>query len=48
MEFPRGTVCVLLRDRYSVEPKFEKDCLSKWKEFDDFFIIRILQKFVAL
>ncbi len=36
-EFPRGTLCALLRDAYSFEPKFERDCLSQWQEFDDFF-----------
>lgn len=36
-EFPRGTLCALLRDGYSFEPRFERDCLSQWREFDDFF-----------
>lgn len=36
-EFPRGTLCTLLRDAYSFEPKFECDCLDQWQEFDDFF-----------
>ena len=36
-EFPRGTLCSLLRDGYSFETKFERDWLSQWNEFDDFF-----------
>ena len=36
-EFPRGTLVALLRDAYSFEPKFERDWLNQWKEFDDFF-----------
>lgn len=38
-EFPRGTIVALLRDGYSFEPKFERDWLNQWKEFDDFFLI---------
>lgn len=42
--FPRGTLYSLLRDAYSFEKKFERDCFNQWREFDDFFtIIRILQ-----
>lgn len=26
MEFPRGTLCTLLKEGYSFEPKFERDC----------------------
>ena len=36
-EFPRGTLTSLLKDGYSFEPKFERDCYIQWKEFDDFF-----------
>jgi len=36
-EFPRGTLADLLRDGYSFEPRFERDWLTQWKEFDDFF-----------
>lgn len=36
-EFPRGTLCDLLKEGYSFEPRFERDCLSQWQEFDDFF-----------
>ena len=36
-EFPRGTLMNLLRDGYSFEPRFERDWLTQWKEFDDFF-----------
>lgn len=36
-EFPRGTLTKLLVDGYSFEPRFERDCLKQWKEFDDFF-----------
>ena len=36
-DFPQGTLCSLLRDGYSFEPRFERDWLSQWKEFDDFF-----------
>ena len=37
MEFPRGTLCTLLKEGYSYEPKFERDCIRQWQEFDDFF-----------
>ena len=37
MEFPRGTLCTLLKEGYSFEPKFERDCIRQWQEFDDFF-----------
>ena len=36
-EFPRGTLVSLLRKGYSFEPRFERDWLEQWKEFDDFF-----------
>ena len=36
-EFPRGTLCALLKEGYSFEPRFERDCLDQWREFDDFF-----------
>lgn len=36
-EFPRGTLCTLLKDGYSFEPRFERDYLSQWLEFDNFF-----------
>lgn len=36
-EFPRGTLCALLREGYSFEPKFEQDCFGQWRAFDDFF-----------
>lgn len=36
-EFPRGTLCTLLKDGYSFEPKFERDSLIQWLEFDDFY-----------
>ncbi len=36
-EFSRGTLCALLRDGYSFETKYERDWLSQWREFDDFF-----------
>lgn len=36
-EFPRGTLCDLLRDGYSFEPRFERDWLNEWHKFDDFF-----------
>ncbi len=26
MEFPRDTLCTLLKEGYSFEPKFERDC----------------------
>ncbi|MCI9319489.1 MAG: GNAT family N-acetyltransferase [Lachnospiraceae bacterium] len=35
--FPRGTLYSLLRDAYSFEKKFERDCFNQWREFDDFF-----------
>ncbi len=37
MEFPRGTLCALLKEGYLFEPKFERDCIEQWQEFDDFF-----------
>ncbi len=37
LEFPRGTLCTLLKAGYSFEPKFERDCIKQWQEFDDFF-----------
>ena len=36
-EFPRGTLCALLREGYSFESGFERDCLEQWQAFDDFF-----------
>ena len=36
-EYPRGTLAALLKDGYSFEPKFERDCYKQWQEFDDFF-----------
>lgn len=36
-EFPRGTLAALLKDGYSFEPRFERDCHKQWQEFDDFF-----------
>ena len=36
-EFSRGTLCALLKEGYSFEPRFEYDCLGQWQEFDDFF-----------
>ena len=36
-EFPRGTLCALLKEGYSFEPRFEQDCLRQWQAFDDFF-----------
>ena len=36
-EFPRGTLCALLKEGYSFEPRFQRDCLGQWQEFDDFF-----------
>lgn len=35
--YPRGTLVALLQDGYSFEPRFERDWLSQWQEFDDFF-----------
>ncbi len=37
VEFPGGTLCALLKEGYSFEPKFERDCIKQWQEFDDFF-----------
>ena len=37
LSFPRGTLCALLRDAYSFEPRFERDFLSQWRDFDRFF-----------
>ena len=37
MEFPRGTLCALLKDGYSFEQRFERDFLCQWQEFDEFF-----------
>lgn len=36
-DFPRGTLCSLLQQGYSFEPRFERDCLTQWRNFDDFF-----------
>lgn len=36
-DFPRGTLCVLLKEEYSFEPRFERDCLNQWQEFEKFF-----------
>ena len=36
-DFPRGTLCALLKEGYSFEPRFERDCLNQWQEFDNFF-----------
>lgn len=36
-EFPRGTLLALLKEGYAFEPKFERDWLEQWQEFDDFF-----------
>ena len=36
-EFPKGTLLALLKDAYSFEPRFERDWLGSWQEFDDFF-----------
>lgn len=36
-EFPRGTLLNLLREGYSFEHRFERDCLTQWEEFDNFF-----------
>lgn len=36
-DFSRGTLCALLQDGYSFEPRFERDCLKQWQEFDNFF-----------
>ena len=36
-EFPKGTLCNLLKDGYSFEPRFERDCFVQWQEFDTFF-----------
>ena len=36
-EFPRGTLAELLKDGYSFEPRFERDWLIQWQEFDNFF-----------
>ncbi len=36
-EFPRGTLLALLIEGYSFEPKFERDWLERWKDFDNFF-----------
>ena len=35
MEFPRGTLCALLKEGYLFEPKFERDCIKQWREFND-------------
>lgn len=35
--FPRGTLCALLRDGYSFDPKYEQVFLGDWMEFDNFF-----------
>ncbi len=35
--FPRGTLMALLRDGYAFEPRFERDRLTQWQDFDDFF-----------
>lgn len=35
--FPRGTLMALLRDGYAFEPRFERDWLTQWQDFDDFF-----------
>lgn len=48
-EFPRGSLCTLLKAGYSFEKGFERDCLSQWQEFDVFsMIIRIQQRLVVL
>ena len=36
-DFPRGTLCDLLKEGYSFEQRFERDCLDQWQEFDKFF-----------
>lgn len=36
-DFPRGTLLNLLKDGYSFEPRFERDFIQQWQEFDDFF-----------
>lgn len=36
-DFPQGTLCALLKKGYSFEPRFERDCLNQWQEFDKFF-----------
>ena len=38
LSFPRGTLCALLRDAYSFEPRFERNFLSRWRDFDRFFL----------
>ena len=36
-EFQRGIICELLKDGYSFESRYEMDCMTNWKEWDDFF-----------
>ena len=36
-DFPRGTLVNMLKDGYSFEPRFERDWIKQWEEFDDFF-----------
>lgn len=35
--FPRGTLCRLLREAYAFEPAYERNDLTHWQAFDDFF-----------
>ena len=35
-DFPRGTLCTLLKEGYSFEPRFERDCLNQWQELENF------------
>ncbi len=36
-EFHRGIIYELLKDGYSFESRYERDCTANWKEADDFF-----------
>lgn len=36
-DFPRGTLCALLKEGYSFEPRFERDCFNQWQDFENFF-----------
>lgn len=36
-DFPRGTLMNMLKDGYSFEPRFERDWIKQWEEFDNFF-----------